>query len=208
MREIWFALLLGLTIAGTFPAVAQTPKAGTAESLLALTMQDRVLGKADAPITIIEYASLTCPHCAHFENTVLPTIQKKWIDTGKAKLVMRDYPLDQLALRAEMLARCAPPNRFYPLVETLFATQEEWVTKDWRTQLGRIALLAGIDKKKFDACVSDKKLENEVAQSRLSASQVLGVDATPTFFVNGKKFEGEPTVEAFDKLLSGIPAKS
>jgi protein-disulfide isomerase len=210
MREIWFAVLVGLTFAWAHPAAAQPAKpAGNTESTLALTKEDRVLGKSDAPITIIEYASMTCPHCAHFAKEVLPKVKEKWIDTGKARLILRDYPLDELALRAAMVARCAPPERFYPLVETLFETQDKWVVgKDWRTALGRIALLAGISQKEFTTCLADKKMEDQVAQSRLTASTQLGVDSTPTFFINGKKFEGAPTVEAFDQLLSGLAEKS
>jgi protein-disulfide isomerase len=114
MREIWFSLLIVLSLAGASPAFAQTslkPASGGGETL-AVKPDDRVLGKADAPITIIEYASLTCPHCAHFTVDVLPKLQQKWIDTGKAKLVLRDFPLDEPALRAAMVARCAPPDKF------------------------------------------------------------------------------------------------
>ena len=208
MREIWFATLVALTFAGVHPAAAQAPKLGdaaSAASLLAPTTQDRVLGKPDAPITIIEYASLSCPHCAHFATEVLPKLSEKWIDTGKAKLILRAYPLDELAMRAEMVARCAPPVRYYPLIETLFETQEKWVVaKDWRAALERIARLAGIGTKEFNACLGDKALEDKIAQSRLTAAQQLGVQATPTFFINGNKFDGAPTVEAFDQLLSGL----
>jgi protein-disulfide isomerase len=207
MREIWFGFVIALGLMAALPAAAQPaqPNAGA----LALTKQDRILGKPDAPITIIEYASLTCPHCAHFENDVLPKIKQDWIDTGKAKLVLRDFPLDEAAMRAEMVARCAvPPDRYYPLVETLFASQQEWVlAKDWKAALQKIAQLAGVSKQKFDACFNDQALENEVAGSRLAASQQLGVDSTPTFFINGKKYQGEPTVEAFNQELAAA-AKS
>jgi protein-disulfide isomerase len=212
MREIWFAILVALTFAGASPAIAQAPRPGdaaSATSLLAPTGEDRVLGKPDAPITIIEYASLSCPHCAHFATEVLPKLRGEWIDSGKAKLIMRDYPLDEQALRAEMVARCAPPERYYPLVETLFETQDKWVVaKDWRAALERIARLAGVGKKEFDACLGDKALEDKIAQSRLTAAQQLGVQATPTFFINGTKFDGAPTFEAFDQLLSGLAKKS
>jgi len=208
MREMWFAPLIVLMLAGVHPASAQPAKpAGAAAP--APTEQDRVLGKAEAPITIIEYASLTCPHCAHFAGAVLPKLREKWIDTGKAKLILRDFPLDEAALRAAMLARCAPPERFYPLVDTFFETQEKWVVaKDWQTALQRIAQLAGVSKKKFEACVADKALEDQVAQSRLTAATKFGVNSTPTFFINGKKFEGEPTIEGFEQLLSGLAEKS
>ena len=211
MREIWFAVLFAVAVAGALPAAAQAPKPDPAKaaSLLAVSQQDRVLGKPDAPITIIEYASLSCPHCAHFETQVLPQLKKKWIDTGKAKLVMRDFPLDEPALRAEMLVRCVPAEKFFPLVDTLFETQAKWViAKDWRAALERTVRFAGIGKKEFDACLSNKALEDQVAQSRLVAATQLGVGSTPTFFVNGQKFEGAPTEEAFDQLLSGLAPKS
>jgi protein-disulfide isomerase len=212
MREIWFAAAIGLSLAGTLPAFAQAPppaRQADAGTVLAMTKEDRVLGKPDAPITIIEYGSLTCPHCAHFTVDVLPEIKKKWIDTGKAKLVFRDFPLDQEALQAEVLARCAPPERYYPIVDMLFENQDKWVGgRDWRDALARLVRLAGIGKSEFDACLANKTLEDQVAQSRLTASQQLGVDSTPTFFINGKKYEGEPTIEAFDKLLSGLAEKS
>ncbi len=167
-----------------------------------------MLGQPDAPITIIEYASMSCPHCAHFATEVMPKLKEKWIDTGKTKLILRPYPLDEVALRAEMVARCAPPERYFPLVETLFETQDKWVVaKDWRAALAGIARLAGIGQKEFDACLGNKALEDQIAGSRLVAAQQLGVQATPTFFVNGTKFDGAPTVEAFDQLLSGLAAK-
>jgi protein-disulfide isomerase len=140
---------------------------------------------------------------------VLPKLKEKWIDTGKAKLILRDYPLDEPALRAAMVARCAPADRFYPLIDTFFAQQEQWATsRDYRAALEKLVKLGGMSDKEFKACISDKKLEDQVAQSRLVASQQLGVDATPTFFINGKKFDGAPTVEAFDQALSGAAPKS
>lgn len=208
MREIWFCLLIVLSLGTLVPRPALAA-AGDAAKELAVQPSDRILGKADAPITIIEYASLTCPHCAHFDVTVLPKLKEKWIDTGKAKLILRDYPLDEPALRAAMVARCAPADRFYPLIDTFFAQQEQWVTsRDYRAGLEKLVKLGGMSEKEFKACISDKKLEDQVAQSRLTASQQLGVDATPTFFINGKKFDGAPTVEAFDQALSGAAPKS
>jgi len=208
MREIWFAVLVGLTLAGASSAFAQAPKPVDTRGL-AVTGEDRVLGKPDAPITIVEYASLSCPHCAHFATEVLPKLREKWIDPGKAKLVFRAFPLDEVALRGEMVARCAPPERYFPLVETLFETQEKWVVaKDPHAALERIARLAGIGKKEFDSCLGNKALEDQVAQSRLTAAQQLGVNSTPTFFINGTKYDGDPTFEAFDKLLSEMAGKS
>jgi len=211
MREIWFSLLIVLSLAGASPAVGQTPlkPAPGGGEALAVKPDDRVLGKAEAPITIIEYASLTCPHCAHFAVDVLPKLKQKWIDTGKAKLVLREFPLDEPALRAAMVARCAAADKFYPLVDTFFSQQEQWVTaRDYRAALEKLAKLAGIGDKQFKTCIEDKKLEDQIVQSRLTAAQQLGVSSTPSFFVNGQKFEGAPTFEAFDQLLSGLAAKS
>ena len=208
MREIRFLLLFVTVLAAALPAAAQAPQASSgAVGLLQMTPKDRVLGQTEAPITIIEYASMTCSHCAHFANDVLPELKKKWIETGKAKLVMRPFPLDQVALRAEMLARCLPPERYYPMIETLFRTQEKWAVQDWRPALERTARLAGVGSKDFDACLANKALEDEIVQSRLTAATQLDVKATPTLFVNGRKFEGPPTAQALDALLSGL-AKS
>jgi protein-disulfide isomerase len=210
MREIWFALLVasGLLFAPSNSADAR-PMLADAQSALQITKDDRILGSPDAPITIVEYASLTCPHCAHFQDDVLPEIKKKWIDTGKVKLVLRDFPLDEPALRAAMIARCAPPNRFYAFADTFFAAQEKWVKAPaYREALARLAKLGGLGKEEFDACLKDTALENKIVESRLTASKELDVNSTPTFFVNGNKFTGAPTAEEFDKLLSSLSAKS
>jgi protein-disulfide isomerase len=213
MREIWFTLLgiLSLIFASPEPAEAATPHPmiADAQSVLQITKDDRILGNPDAPITIIEYASLTCPHCAHFTNDVLPEIKKEWIDTGKAKLVLRDFPLDEPALRAAMIARCAPPDRYYAFADTFFATQEKWVrTADYRDALARLAKLGGMGKEEFDACLKNTELENKIVEGRLTASKELEVNSTPTFFVNGSKFTGAPTAEEFNKQLSSLSPKS
>jgi protein-disulfide isomerase len=207
MREIWFAAVALLTLAGPLPALAQPPAtpptAAAQAAALKLTPDDRILGKPDAPITIVEYASLTCPHCGHFAVDVLPKLKAKWIDTGKAKLVLRDYPLDEPALRAAMIARCAPPDKFYAFIDTFFADQQQWVlAKDYQAALARLALLGGMNKSAFDACLANKSAEDQVLKSRLTATQALGVESTPTFFINGTKFDGAPEEEAMNAALS------
>src|SRR6266404_6886094 len=127
MREIWIVLLGALSLLSVGAGSATTaphPVVADAKAVLQISQDDRVLGNRDAPITIVEYASLGCPHCAHFTNDVLPELKKAWIDTGKAKLVLRDFPLDEPSLRAAMIARCAPPDRFYAFADTFFASQE------------------------------------------------------------------------------------
>ena len=201
MRKIWFGLtglvsLLGVSL-GTVSAAPPQPTADP-RALLQVTKDDRILGKPDAPITIIEYASLTCPHCAHFQAEVLPEIKKQWIDTGKAKLVLRDFPLDEEALRAAMIARCAPPARYYAFADTFFAAQDKWVReRDYQGALAKLARLGGMGKEEFDACLRNKQLEDSIVESRFVASKTLDVNSTPTFFINGNKFNGAPTAQDF-----------
>ncbi len=213
MHKILFALFgfVTLIVVSPRPAEAATGRSMLADAKtgLSITTDDRILGNPDAPITIVEYASLTCPHCAHFANEVLPELKKKWIDTGKAKLVLRDFPLDEPALRAAMIARCAPRERFYAYVDTLFAAQEKWVmAKDYREALARLVKIGGMSKDEFDNCLNNTALENKIVEERLVASKELDVNSTPTFFINGTKFTGAPTVDEFDKALSGVAAKS
>ena len=213
MSKMWFFLfaIAGLILGPALPAPAapRRPMLADAQTALTLTKDDRILGSPDAPITIVEYASLTCPHCAHFENDVLPELKKKWIDTGKAKLVLRDFPLDEVALQAAMIARCGPPDRYYAYIDTFFAQQEKWMmARDRLDALARLAMLGGMGKNEFDNCLKDTTLENKIVEGRLIASKELDVNSTPTFFINGTKLTGAPTVEEFDKVLSGQSAKS
>ena len=123
MREIWFAAVAFSLSPGLCPLWRKPPQrrpsAAAQAAALKLAPDDRILGKPDAPMTIVEYASLTCPHCAHFAVDVLPKLKAKWIDTGKARLILRDYPLDEPAMRAAMIARCAPADKFYAFIDTL-----------------------------------------------------------------------------------------
>jgi protein-disulfide isomerase len=213
MREIWFALfgVMSTILISSGPAYAgaQRPMLADAKTALEITRDDRILGSPNAPITVIEYASMTCPHCARFENDVLPEIKKKWIDTGKVKWVLRDYPLDEPALRAAMIARCAPPDRFYAYVDTFFAAQEKWMmARDYHEALARLVKLGGMSKEEFDSCLKNTALENRIVEGRLIASKELDVNSTPTFFINGTKYTGGPTAEEFDKVLSALAPKS
>ncbi|HYM03250.1 MAG TPA: thioredoxin domain-containing protein [Stellaceae bacterium] len=199
MRKIWLALV---AIALTAPWFATVPAARADSPAMALSADDRILGKADAPITIIEYASLTCPHCAEFDRDTLPKVKAAWIESGKAKLVFRDFPLDGLALRAAMLARCAPPERFYGFIDTLFQSQLTWArAHDPIEALGRIAKLGGMTEEQFQSCMKNEEVSNNVVASENTAQKELGVNSTPTFFVNGIKVEGAVNFEAFGNVL-------
>jgi protein-disulfide isomerase len=207
-REIWFALVTLLTLAAAAPAPAQAPaKSPTAAPAdpLTLTADDRILGKSDAPITIVEYGSLTCPHCAAFDAEVLPKLKEKWLDSGKAKIVFRPFPRDEVDLHAASVALCVAPDRFYAFIDAMFAGQEQWMAaSDHKAALARIALLGGVNKTKFDSCWDDKAIQDKLLASRLVASQQLGVDSTPTFFINGKKFDGAPTADGFEAALTKL----
>jgi protein-disulfide isomerase len=168
-------------------------------------LPDISLGKGDAPNTIVEYASMTCPHCAQFHTVVLPELQKKYIDTGQARLILREFPLDGLAVAAFMLARCAGPDRYYPMVGALFDTQQTWAVPgaDGKEKLLLIAKQAGFSKETFDQCLADKELFQKIVDTRTRGNEEFGVDSTPSFFVNGKRSTGEHTLQDFETALGG-----
>lgn len=171
-------------------------------------LEDIVMGDPAAPNVIVEYASMTCPHCANFYTNVFPEVKEKYIDTGKAKFVFREFPLDGLAVAASMLARCAGDDRFYPMVDALFETQETWAVpgEDGKEKLLLIAKQAGFSQDSFDKCLADKELFDKIVAVRKKAHEEYGVDATPSFFVNGKRLKGM-TIEVFDTAIEG-PAET
>jgi protein-disulfide isomerase len=168
-------------------------------------LPDLVLGNADAPITVVEYASMTCGHCAHFHTTVFPTLKEKYIDTGKVRFIMREFPLDNLAAAASMLARCAGDGKTFPLISVLFAKQDEWafVKGDPRPELLKFAKQAGFTQESFEKCLTDQKLLDDISNVRSRAAETFGVNATPTFFVNGKKLNGVGLAD-FEKAFEPI----
>lgn len=168
-------------------------------------LEDLFLGQADAPNTIVEYASMTCSHCARFHIDVLPELEKKYIETGQARLVLREFPLDGLATAAFMLARCSGNDRYYPMVDALFETQQSWVVQggEAKEKLFSIAKQAGFSKEKFDQCLADQELFNKIVETRKIGHEKFGVDSTPSFFVNGKRLTGEHQLKDFDALLGG-----
>ncbi|HZN31653.1 MAG TPA: DsbA family protein, partial [Xanthobacteraceae bacterium] len=157
---------------------------------------------ANAPVTLIEYASMTCPHCANFHETTYPEMKKKYIDTGKIRFIFREFPLDTLALAGSMLARCAGKEKFFPLIETLFAQQKEWVTQKPMQPLLAIARQAGFTQQSFEECLANQQVQNGIEEVRQRAVQRLNVQSTPTFFVNGKLFRGTLTIQELDKEMA------
>jgi protein-disulfide isomerase len=164
-------------------------------------LDDISMGSETAPVTIIEYASMTCPHCAAFEAQVFPKLKEKYIDTGKVRFILREFPLDGLAAAAFMLARCAGPDKYYPMVETLFAQQAKWAVRNPLEPLLAIAKQAGFTQQSFEACINNKDQLNKVQQVRDRASQKFKVKATPTFFINGELHEGGMSIEDLDKAI-------
>lgn len=202
IRVMFAALILAA------PLLSAGPPAASAAQAPSLDSNDRVLGKADAPITIIEYASLTCPHCAAFSQQTLPKVKQEWIATGKAKLVYRDYPLDRSAVFAAMIAHCLPPGRFFDAVERLFSTQKQWAYgNDVQQQLTKFAVANGMTQASAERCMKDDKLSDAIVAQAVSANKKYGVGSTPTFFINGRKFSGEMPYPEFSKILADALTK-
>jgi protein-disulfide isomerase len=183
------------------PAKAATPETDLAELAKPGPDGDVVLGSEKAPVTIIEYASMTCPHCAHFSQETFPELQKRYIDTGKVRFIFREFPLDALAAAGFMLARCAGKDKFMPIVETLFAKQPEWMVQKPIPPLTEIAKQFGFTQASFDQCLANQKVLDGIQEVRDRASEKLGVNSTPTFFVNGKKLSGDQSIEALAKEI-------
>lgn len=170
---------------------------------------DRILGEADAPITIIEYSSLTCPHCATFHKDTLPQIKENWIDSGKARLVYRHFPLDGLALRAAAVSNCLEGKRFFSFLDLLFKSQEKWARSgDPLGALARYAKLAGLSQEKFDSCVADESEMNRILERVQDGKTTYEVKATPTIIVNGKPLEGSRSYSTLDELFKKIAPES
>jgi protein-disulfide isomerase len=168
------------------------------------TRAERFIGKPDAKATVGEYFSLTCTHCAAFAAGTLVEIKKNLIDTGKVKWVFHDYPLDQVALTAAQIARYLPVDRYDPFIEALFATQNSWAFNrgaEPTEQLWKTAALAGMSRATFDKAVSDTSLRDWILKEQQADSEKWHIDSTPSFVVNGQKYAGEMTYDAFRKLI-------
>jgi protein-disulfide isomerase len=193
--------LAGLSIAGLErPALAQNPP--LAELMAPGPLGEMSLGDDKAPVTIIEYASMTCPHCAHFHDTTYPELKKKYIDTGKVRFIFREFPLDQLAAAAFMLARCGGGDKFFPMIEILFHQQKDWVVQRPLQPLMTIAKQAGLSEQQFNECLKNQQVLDGIEEVRTRAAQKFGVQSTPTFFINGKLFRGAVTLPEIEKEMA------
>ncbi|MCK5931683.1 Protein-disulfide isomerase [Fulvimarina manganoxydans] len=177
--------------------------ADVAELMAEGPLPDIVIGDPNAPVTIVEYASMTCGHCANFHENSYPAIKADYIDTGKAKLIIREFPFDPRALAAFMLARCTQDDaRRTAMIDVLFQQQDKWArAENASTALLNIAKLAGFTQESFAACLNDKELQQKIVETQERGQQEFGVDATPTFFVNGDKHAGALSPEQMAAVI-------
>jgi protein-disulfide isomerase len=197
--------LAGMPTPDTAAVQDQADSQATLASVQEIGADEHVLGDADAPITIIEYSSLTCPHCASFHQDTLPQLKQEWIETGKAKLVFRHYPLDRLALGAALMTNCFEGDRFFAVLEMLFAQQQQWARADNPGQaLARIGAQAGMDRSTFEQCVTDQQEAQDILAKQEAGRKQAEIQSTPTFLIEGEKIEGAKPYAEFDKVLSDL----
>lgn len=201
-------LLTGFAAAALAFAGLQTASAQTVtvdELAVPGPMGDVELGNKDAKVTIIEYASMTCSHCAAFHEKTFPVLKQKYIDTGKVRFILREFPLDPLATAGFMLARCGGNDKYYPIVDLLFSQQKNWAFSNKPVEaLLSLVKQAGFSQESFEACLKNQQIYDAVNAVRDRAAQKFGVNSTPTFFINGQVQRGALTVEELDKILTPL----
>lgn len=174
------------------------PAQGNQESVLT----EQSMGSEDAPVTMIEYSSLTCPHCADFHTDTLPKLKEQYIDTGKLRLVFRDFPLDPVATGAAMLAHCVGPDRYFGFLDALFRSQSTWAGSPQPIQeLERLSRFAGLSPEQFRTCLQDRDLLQALQQRAEQAKAEHGITSTPTFIIEGEKLEGSLPLERFQSVI-------
>jgi protein-disulfide isomerase len=173
-------------------------------------LPEMALGKADAPVKIVEYMSMTCPHCAHFHNTTFDAIKTKYVDSGKVQFIIREFPFDPAAAAAFMLARTNPtkpteastPDQYFAMVSMLFKQQQGWAAaQDVRAALLQMSKLAGFSEEGFVTCLTNQKLLDDVNATMQRGAKDFGVNSTPTFIINGKRYSGDMTVDSLSKII-------
>jgi protein-disulfide isomerase len=172
-----------------------------------VSLPDMALGPANAAVTITEFASMTCPHCAAFDKDVFPQIKTAFIDTGKVRYVFREFPLDIKAAAGSMLARCIAKDdagKYFTVIDLLFKQQNDWVAKNTTETLIRIGKQAGLSQQAVEDCLKDQALLDKIAADQKYAADVLKVNSTPTFFLNGEVIKGEASFAEFEKRINAL----
>jgi protein-disulfide isomerase len=190
------------------PALALVPTLACADTLIA----ERGIGDASAKVVVTEWFSLTCPHCAAFSKQALPQIREELVKTGKVRIVFGDFPLDQVALTAAMVARSLPAERYVPFIEALLASQDRWAFArgvNQKEELAKMAALAGLSRPAFDAAIANQELRSAILKDQDEAEKIYKVDSTPTFIFNGpaahnRKEAGGQTPEAFARIVAEV----
>lgn len=217
--RILLVMLAVIVVAGAALAMGRQPEASTtAEATTAApatvdvekALETRTLGDEKAPVTINEYASLTCSHCAHFSKETFDKLKEKYIDTGKVRFIFNDFPLNAPALEASMVARCLPHDRYFQFIKFLFETQEQWAfNPKYSDSLKQNAKLLGLGDEAYAACAGNEKLKGELAARMQAAAKEHSIDATPTFIITAKpgseqKVSGAQPLEAFSKVIDPL----
>jgi protein-disulfide isomerase len=196
--------LLTVVAGSTLAQSIGSPGAARADDL---TRVERSIGSADAKTTVMEFFSLTCSHCAAFAVETMPKVKAQMISTGKVKWVFHDYPLDQIALLAAQVARYLPVDRYDPFVEALFATQDRWAFRqdaNHAEEIWKTAGLAGMNRATFDKAVGDSDLKTWILKQQQADQDKWKIDSTPSFVINGTKYTGEMSFDAFRKLIPDV----
>jgi protein-disulfide isomerase len=208
-----FTVALSLTglaaVAGFSPLrlIAEAMAQSASDVAKPVSLPDMALGPANAPVTVTEYASMTCPHCAAFNENVFPKIKSEYVDSGKVRYVFREFPLDIKAAAGSMLARCIAKDdsgKYFAVIDLLFKQQTDWVTKNTTETLTRIGKQAGLSQQAVEDCLKDQALLDKIAADQKFANEVLKVNSTPTFFINGEMIRGETSFEEFDKRIKSL----
>jgi protein-disulfide isomerase len=193
------ALTAGLA---SFPGLAFAQSVDQDELLKPGPLGDKVLGDADAPVTIVEYASMTCGHCANFHKSTYPLLKSEYIETGKVRFIFREFPLDAVASAAFMLARCAPAEKYFDVIDIMFEQQRAWAfTENPYNALLNFSKQVGFTQESFEKCLTNQGLLDAVNAVRDRGANEFGVTSTPTFFINGAKHPGALSIEEMGKII-------
>lgn len=200
------ALSLAPKLGFLAPAAAQAPDA--AELAVAGPLGEKSEGKEDAPVTVIEYASMTCGHCAQFATQTFPQLKSEYIDTGKVRFILREFPLDPLSAAGFMIARCAGDDKYFAMVDLLFKEQKQWAYSEKPVEgLQNLVKQAGFSQQSFEQCLTNQELLDGVNWVRQRGAEKFGVNSTPTFFINGKIQRGAMSFENLKKILDPLVEK-